>query len=82
MPDFICLLALLWTLRYAKKIKNNPELSLVKDIDTSSLVIPVDEEIAYTPARKLSTLVLVVSIVINIFGILKWGWWIEGRADL
>lgn len=70
----ICLMSLLWTLRYARKIKNNPELSLVKDIDNSSLIIPVDDEIAFTPARKLSTLVLVVSIVINIVGILKWGW--------
>jgi len=70
----ICLMALLWTLRYAKKIKNNPELSLVKDIDNSSLIIPVDSAVEYTPARKLSTLVLVVSIVINIFGILQWGW--------
>ena len=71
---FICLLALVWTLRYAKKIKNNPELSLCKDIDNSSLIIPVDSSVEYTTARKLSTLVLVVSIVINIFGILQWGW--------
>lgn len=70
----ICLMALLWTLRYARKIKNNPELSLVKDIDNSSLILPVDEEVAFTPARKLSTLVLLVSIVINIVGILQWGW--------
>ena len=71
---FICLLSLVWTLRYAKKIKNDPSLSLCKDIDNSSLIIPVDSNVEYTPARKLSTLVLVVSIVINIFGILQWGW--------
>ena len=70
----ICLMALLWTLRYARKIKNHPELSLVKDIDNSSLLLPVDEEITFTPVRKLSTLVLAVSIAINIVGLLEWGW--------
>ena len=41
MLCIIAVLSLIWVLRYAKKVKADPSKSLVKDIDTSSLIIDI-----------------------------------------
>ena len=67
-------LSLFWVMRYAKKIKADPSKSLVKDVDTSSLLIPVDSNLKFDMPKKLSFVVLAVSILCTIYGILKLKW--------
>ncbi len=70
----IWVLSLVWVMLYAKKIKADPSKSLVKDIDTSSLRIPVDTNLKFDLPKKLSFVVLAVSILCTIYGILKLSW--------
>ena len=67
-------LSLFWVMRYAKKVKANPSKSLVKDVDTSSLRIPVDPSLKFDLPKKVSFVVLGVSILFTIYGILKLSW--------
>ena len=72
----ICALWLFWLIRYANKIKKDPSQSLMKDYDTSSLVIPVDEGNKLDGVKTISLLVLAVSFGIVVYGALnlKWSW--------
>lgn len=67
-------LSLFWVMRYAKKVKADPSKSLVKDVDTSSLRIPVDPNLKFDTPKKFSFVVLAVSILITIYGILNLSW--------
>lgn len=75
-PALFCvwILSLFWTMRYAKKVKADPSKSLVKDIDTSSLRIPVDPNLKFDAPKKASALVLLVTILVTIYGILNLKW--------
>ncbi len=70
----VCALSLFWVMRYAKMVKEDPSKSLVKDVDTSSLRIPIDPELTFNLPRKLSCVVLLVSILVTIYGILNLKW--------
>lgn len=70
----IWVLSLFWVMRYARKIKADPSKSLVKDVDTSTLRIPVDSQLKFDLPKKLSFVVLGVSILFTIYGILKLSW--------
>lgn len=67
-------LCLFWVMCYAKKIKENPSKSLVKNIDTTSLQIPIDPELKFDTPKRLSVGVLVISILVTIYGILNLSW--------
>lgn len=67
-------LSLFWVMRYAKKVKADPSKSLVKDVDASSLRIPVDPNLKFDTPKKFSFVVLAVSILITIYGILNLSW--------
>ena len=70
----VCALSLFWILRYARKIKKNPELSLMKGVDTSDLRIDVTSDTNFDCKKKVSMLVMLVSFIITIYGLLKLGW--------
>lgn len=67
-------LSLFWVMRYAKKVKANPSLSLVRDVDTSSLRIPVDPSLSFDMPKKVSVIALLISILVTIYGILNLSW--------
>lgn len=68
--------AILYTLRYANKVKKNPELSLTKDVDVSDLKMDFEElnkqEMNF--AQKLSLITLVITFIIIVYGMLKLKW--------
>ncbi len=49
-------LSLVWVMRYAKKVKADPSKSLVKDVDSSSLRIPVDPGLKFDLPKKVSVI--------------------------
>lgn len=65
-----------YILRYAKKIKKNPELSLMKDIDVSSLRrdFSVYEKQNITPRQTIALVILVSAFAVSIFGLLRLSW--------
>lgn len=78
----VWILSLAWVMRYANKVKKDPSKSLVKDVDTSSLRIPVDPNLKFDLPKKLSFVVLAVTIVITIYGILNLKWSYTEMATL
>ncbi|OON89321.1 YfcC family protein [Pyramidobacter sp. C12-8] len=66
--------SLTWVLRYAAKIKNDPSKSLMNDIDTSSLVIPIEDSNALDGVKTFSLLVMGVCFGFTVWGLLTMGW--------
>lgn len=73
-----------WTLRYAKKVKANPECSLVKDTDFGSLVINEDElsNSEFNTKHKIIMFSLFVTIAVIVYGSLKLGWYIDEMSAI
>lgn len=71
----ICTLSLWWVLRYAVKIKKDPSASLMKDYNTSDLIIPIDETVQIDTAKSVSMFAMLAVVVVTTYGILnlKWG---------
>ncbi len=71
-----------YILRYAKKIKKNPELSLMKDIDVSSLRrdFSVYENQNITGTQTMALLILASAFIVSIFGLLNLGWGLNEMA--
>ncbi len=73
-----------WTLRYAKKVRANPELSLVKDIDFGSLTLDKNEiEVAeFNTRHKLIIVGFIISFVIIMYGAIEHGWFLSEICGL
>ncbi len=71
-----------YILRYAAKVKKNPELSLMKGIDVSSLRkdFTVYESQKMSIPQILSLVILAASFIIAIFGLLNLGWGVNELA--
>lgn len=72
------LVSIIYVLLYAQKVKNNPEKSLVADVDFGEF--EMDEErmnTPFTPQRKATLAVLLVGIGIMVFGLIELGWYIN-----
>lgn len=75
---------LLWTLRYANKIKKDPTKSLMYGIDMGSLSIDREtmENTVMTRRDKGILGILLLTIVIMVFGTLQMGWAFEELTAL
>lgn len=71
-----------WTTRYAKKIKANPELSLVKDLDYSEFALDEDEmrNSEFTLRHKLVGLTLILGIFTIVITSITLGWYIHEQS--
>jgi uncharacterized ion transporter superfamily protein YfcC len=69
-------LCMLYILRYARKVKANPELSLVKDIDDSGLRRDFSEikSTVMTRMQALSLVIFGMSFFVAVYGLLQNGW--------
>lgn len=72
------LISIIYVLLYAKKVKNNPESSLVAEIDFQDF--KMDEERFNTPftfRRKATLAILFIGVGIMAYGLIKLGWYIN-----
>jgi uncharacterized ion transporter superfamily protein YfcC len=69
---------------YARRVRRNPDISLVRDIDLErEAVVPAGAESATWDARHIATLTLfVAAMVLLVVGVLKWKWYIDQIAVL
>lgn len=70
----IAISSLMWVLRYAAKIKQDPSKSLMKDIDTSSLVLPIDDSNTLNGVKTFSLLVMGICFGFTVWGLLTKHW--------
>lgn len=70
----VAALSMFWILRYAAKIKADPSKSLMKDIDTSALRIPIDDSVRMDGRKALSLIVMGVCFGFTVYGLLNKGW--------
>lgn len=71
-----------YILRYASKVKKNPDASIMKGIDVSSLKKDFSsyENKKMTVSQILSLIILGVSFIIAIYGLLNFGWGVNELA--
>jgi uncharacterized ion transporter superfamily protein YfcC len=72
-----------YILRYAAKVKADPSLSLVSDVDYSDMALESDlEELTLTGRRKAVLVVFLACFGVMFAGLFKWGWYINELAGL
>lgn len=66
----------IYVLRYARKVKRNPDLSIMKGIDNSNFKINITEELnsKMSTRQKLSLLVFLATFILAIVGVSTLGW--------
>ena len=73
-------------MRYANKIKKNPELSLVADqkeqIAAKFSAVDLDNIPEFTARRKICLILFIVTFGVMIWGIMVPGWWFEELSEL
>ena len=72
------IIASIMLISYAKKVKADPTKSLVYGQDFSALMSGQNpEEVEFTTRHKLIILDLVVTLLVMVYGVIKFGWWYE-----
>jgi uncharacterized ion transporter superfamily protein YfcC len=66
---------------YARKVKANPEASRVRDLDRERIFSAGDDE-AFTGRHKAVLALFVLTMVVLVFGVLRYGWYIEEIGGL
>ena len=82
---YLCMvfLATAFVLRYALKVKKNPQLSPMYDFDkTRDDMVDLEQLPAFGTKEKLILVVFVASIIFLVFGVIKWGWYMDQIAAL
>ena len=81
----ITLLTIVWVIRYAERIKRNPEESLTFEMDKerrAELAKNQPADMAFTRSHGLVLLVLLVGIVMLFYGVIALHWYITELAAL
>lgn len=75
---------ILWTMRYANKVKKDPSKSLVADVDMGSLKIDREEldGMEFTAIRKLTIVLLFATIGVIVYATLKKGWYLDQMSAM
>ena len=80
------IITVVYLMRYAKKIKKNPELSLVADqrklVEEKFSTVDLDNIPEFTTRRKLCLIIFIVTFGVMIWGIMVPGWWFEELSEL
>ncbi|MCR4805064.1 MAG: AbgT family transporter [Clostridia bacterium] len=64
-------------MRYANKVKKNPEASYVKDCDFSSFELERVENVEFTAKQKIILVSMIFTVATIVYGSLKLGFWIN-----
>ena len=64
-------------MRYANKVKKNPEASYVKDCDFSSFELERVENVEFTAKQKIILISMIFTVATIVYGSLKLGFWIN-----
>ncbi len=74
---------ILLILRYAMKVKKNPQLSVMYEIDKNrDDVVDLDSLPAFGGREKAILITFLLSIVLLIYAVVQWGWYMDEIAAL
>lgn len=82
---YVCFvaLAIFFVMRYALKVKKNPQLSSMHAFDqTRDDTVDLDELPTFGGKEKAILIVFVLAIILLVFGVVKWGWYMNEIAAL
>ena len=82
---YVCFvaLAILFVMRYAMKVKKNPQLSPMHAFDqTREDTVDLEELPSFGGKEKAILIVFVLAIILLVFGVIKWGWYMDEIAAL
>ncbi|WP_338754448.1 YfcC family protein [Bacillus sp. FJAT-52991] len=72
-----------YVMRYAKKVKKNPEISLVHEESGKVLSnLGTQEKIEFTRAHKVAFAILLLSLITLAVGVIKFGWYLPEISGL
>lgn len=72
--------AIWYVMRYAFKVKRNPELSVIYDIEQKEVNADMKNFAKLTGKHKLVFLTMAIGIGFNIYGVFNWEWFITELA--
>ena len=84
----VCWLAcVIYVMRYAEKVRANPELSLVADrrVENEEHFLKgrsETDEIEFTPTRRIVLVIFTLSFAVMIWGVSAGGWWMAEMSAL
>ena len=67
---------------YARKVKKNPESSIMYAADRERVHVEVEGEHKFTLQQKIVLIVMLLTFVLLIYGVNKYGWYIDELASL
>jgi len=67
---------------YARRVKANPKLSIMYEDDLKREKIDLDMEKPFTARHKVVLIIMVLTFVLLIYGVTKFGWYIDEIAAL
>ncbi len=76
------LVAFLFIYRYASRVKKNPKLSVMFEIDQKRDKVDLAASEKFTGRQKLVLLLMLATFVLLIYGVNAWGWYIDEIAAL
>lgn len=76
------LIVFLFIFFYAQKVKKNPKASAVYEEDQKRARVVLDEKTPFTLRQKLVLLLVLATFVLLVYGVNKWGWYIDEIAAL
>lgn len=72
-----------YILRYGKKVKQNPEYSLVYKTDYSEMHLPTDSnQVAFTCRRKIVLIIFAVMLTVLVIAVIFWNWGLGNMSGL
>lgn len=76
-------LAIFFVMRYALKVRKNPQLSSMHAYDqTREDSVDLDELPNFGGKEKAILIIFVLAIILLVFGVVKWGWYMDEIAAL
>lgn len=82
---YVCFvaLAIFFVMRYALKVRKNPQLSSMHAYDqTREDSVDLDELPNFGGKEKAILIIFVLAIILLVFGVVKWGWYMDEIAAL
>ncbi|QEK11119.1 putative basic amino acid antiporter YfcC [Crassaminicella thermophila] len=76
------IIAIHHTLRYAKKVKDNPQKSLVANIKYDKVREEFNVDYELTRKHKVILIVILLTLIGLVFGVLKYGWYLSEISAL
>ncbi|PIC67259.1 C4-dicarboxylate ABC transporter [Sporosarcina sp. P21c] len=80
----ILLVGILFVVRYAKKVRSNPELSITYDASdvTQSEAMLVTDELKATTRQKLASVIVLIAFGVLLWGLFEHGWYFRELSGL